>query len=33
MKENRRKDPFLTLEKLCTIIGCEPNDIVKFTEE
>lgn len=22
----------LTLEKLCKIIGCEPNDIVKFTD-
>lgn len=22
----------LTLEKLCNIIGCTPNDIVKFTE-
>lgn len=23
----------LTLEKLCTIVGCSPNDVVKFTEE
>lgn len=23
----------LTLEKLCTIIGCTPNDIVQFTQE
>ncbi len=22
----------LTLEKLCTIIGCTPNDVVEFTE-
>jgi len=23
----------ITLEKLCTIIGCTPNDIVRFIEE
>ncbi|MBR3251257.1 MAG: helix-turn-helix transcriptional regulator [Erysipelotrichaceae bacterium] len=23
----------LTLEKLCNIIGCTPNDIVKFVDE
>lgn len=23
----------LTMEKLCRIIGCTPNDIVRFTEE
>lgn len=23
----------ITLEKLCSIIGCTPNDIVRFTEE
>ncbi len=23
----------LTLEKLCTIIGCTPNDIVRFPQE
>ena len=23
----------LTLEKLCGIIGCEPGDIVRFTDE
>lgn len=23
----------LTVEKLCAIIGCTPNDIVRFTEE
>lgn len=23
----------VTLEKLCRIIGCTPNDIVRFTEE
>lgn len=23
----------LTLEKLCTIIGCTPNDIVEFIDE
>ena len=22
----------LTLERLCTIIGCTPNDVVEFTE-
>jgi len=22
----------LTLEKLCTIIGCTPNDVVRFVE-
>lgn len=22
----------LTMEKLCRIIGCEPSDIIKFTE-
>jgi len=23
----------ITLEKLCSIIGCTPNDIVRFTDE
>lgn len=23
----------LTLEKLCKIIGCTPNDVVRFTED
>lgn len=23
----------ITLEKLCAIIGCTPNDVVRFTEE
>ena len=23
----------ITLEKLCTIIGCTPNDVVRFTAE
>ena len=23
----------LTLEKICKIIGCTPNDVVRFTEE
>ena len=27
-----RNITLLTLEKLCTIIGCTPNDIVRFTE-
>ena len=22
----------LTMEKLCKVIGCEPNDIIKFTD-
>ena len=30
--KNNRNITMLTLEKLCKIIGCEPNDIVKFTE-
>ena len=27
-----RNITLLTLEKLCSIIGCTPNDIVRFTE-
>lgn len=31
LKKNRNIT-MLTLEKLCRIIGCTPNDIVKFTD-
>lgn len=27
-----RNITLLTLEKLCAIIGCTPNDVVRFTE-
>ena len=32
LKKNRNIT-MLTLEKLCTIIGCGPEDVVRFTEE
>lgn len=31
--KNNKNITMLTLEKLCTIIGCEPNDVVKFTNK
>ena len=30
---NGKNINMLTLEKLCEIIGCTPNDIVEFTDE
>lgn len=32
LKKNKNITVY-TLEKLCKIIGCTPNDIVRFTEE
>ena len=31
LKKNRNIT-MLTLEKLCTIVGCEPGDVVRFIE-
>ena len=31
--KNNKNITLLTLEKLCLIIDCDPNDIVKFTKE
>ena len=31
LKKNKNVT-MLTLEKLCRIVGCEPSDVVKFTE-
>ena len=31
--KNNKNITLLTLEKLCIIIDCDPNDIVKFTKE
>ena len=30
--KNNKNITMLTLEKLCNIIGCQPNDVVKFTK-
>ena len=30
---NNKNINMLTLEKLCDIIGCTPNDIIKFIKE
>ncbi len=31
--KNNRNITMLTLEKLCRIIGCKPEDVVRFTDE